>query len=74
VTGSNGEIFIMIGNGDGTFMDGVVYGGGPGSLATDIGDLNGDGWLDLAIANRKGFSVLLNTGVTGTGSLGASFD
>ncbi len=55
---------MLLGNGDGTFQSPVDYGAGryPGSIAT--GDLDGDGALDLAVANYSDndVSVLLGNG------------
>lgn len=51
-TGANG-VSVLLGNGDGTFKAAVSYGSGgyqAASLATE--DVNGDGKLDLLVANR----------------------
>ncbi len=75
----SGSISVLLGNGDGTFGAKTDFGAGedPGSVA--IGDLNGDGKPDLAVANfnSQTVSVLLGKGdgafwprtdfVTGTG-------
>jgi hypothetical protein len=57
-------VSILLGNGDGTFGPHIDYATGtqPSSLAT--GDFNGDGKLDLAIANTQDntVSVLLGNG------------
>lgn len=59
-----GDLSVLLGDGRGGFADGVVYqaGGSPHSAA--VGDLNGDGHLDVAIANfvTHNVSVLLGRG------------
>jgi phospholipase C len=61
---SPGTVSIMLGNGDGTFQPQTSYavGGQPYSVA--LGDFNGDGNLDLAVANAfdNSVSVLLGNG------------
>ena len=48
----NDKVGILLGNGDGTFQSPVSYpSGGYGATAVAIGDLNGDGKLDLAVSN-----------------------
>jgi hypothetical protein len=64
---SGGDIVIYLGNGDGTFQAGATYpvggSGVPGSIV--VADYNGDGKLDLAVANgysSNGVSILLGNG------------
>jgi len=61
---SPGSVSILLGNGDGTFRTHVDYPTGtqPGSLA--VSDFNGDGKLDLTVANSgdNTVSVLLGKG------------
>ena len=53
-------VSVLLGNGDGTFQTAVPYDTGAyGASAVAVADLNGDGKLDLAVAN-----------VSSTGSLG----
>lgn len=59
---SDGSIGVLLGNGDGTFRDVVTYAsGGDSALSLVVADLNGDGKLDLAVANG-GAGVLLGNG------------
>src|SRR6266545_4092163 len=63
------NVIVLLGNGNATFQTAVSYGVGgtpappfaaAGVLA--ISDLNGDGKVDLAVANSSGVSVLLGNG------------
>jgi uncharacterized membrane protein len=50
---STGSVGVLLGNGDGTFKKAVTYSSGAASVFGShvaIGDLNGDGKLDLAVA------------------------
>jgi hypothetical protein len=51
---TNASVAVLLGNGDGTFQAAVGYGpGGAGSAySVTIGDVNGDGKLDLVVANE----------------------
>ncbi len=69
VNESDNNVGILLGNGDGTFKKQVVYstslnGVGGNPLSVVIGDFNGDGALDLAVADyqTEQVSVLLGNG------------
>ncbi|HZR27543.1 MAG TPA: FG-GAP-like repeat-containing protein, partial [Terriglobales bacterium] len=57
-------VSVFLGNADGTFQAAVDYGSGTGPMAITAHDFNGDGKLDLAIANYSDntVSVLLGKG------------
>jgi hypothetical protein len=67
---SSGRISILMGNGDGTFQPAVTYAAGPGSWGgLAVGDFNGDGAPDLAMAdwhmldaNHSSIAVMMNNG------------
>ena len=60
----DGNVSVLLGNGDGSFQAARSFGAGiaPGSVA--VGDFNGDGKFDLAVANSgsNNVSVLLGNG------------
>jgi uncharacterized repeat protein (TIGR01451 family) len=58
------EVFLLSGIGDGTFTDGAKYPVGADPQAAAIGDFNGDGSADLAVANlsSSNVSILLGNG------------
>lgn len=50
---ANGAVSLLLGNGDGTFKPAVSYNtGGVFASSVVVGDLNGDGKPDLAVANE----------------------
>ena len=56
------HISVLLGNGDGTLRGQVVYGAGQGPKSIAIGDFNGDGHLDLAVANEEDDNVSIYVG------------
>ena len=62
--GNSGTVAILLGNGDGTFQPAVGYNVGSHPASVAVGDFNGDGKLDLAVANLNDdtVSVLLGNG------------
>src|SRR5207247_1648615 len=59
------NVSVLLGNGDGTFQAAQSFAAGtsPYSLAVVVGDVNGDGRLDLAVANHGYYSVRGNVAV-----------
>lgn len=62
--GGAGSVSVFLGNGDGTFQAKTDYATGNGPDSVVVADLNGDGHLDLAVADDTGaaVSVLLGNG------------
>ncbi len=58
-----GGVVVMINNGDGTLADGVDYDAGS-MRRLEVGDVNNDGYPDIAVTNRgaNSVSLLLNNG------------
>lgn len=67
----NQTIEVLLGKGDGSFQTPTTYTVGANPQAIAIADFNGDGYLDLAIANYDGNSVSILLG-RGDGTFGAA--
>jgi hypothetical protein len=49
-----GTISVLLGNGDGTFQKELSFNGGLSPLSVTVADFNGDGHLDVAVADACG--------------------
>ncbi|PYJ85690.1 MAG: hypothetical protein DME22_08155 [Verrucomicrobia bacterium] len=60
----SGSVSILLGHGDGAFQSVAKYDAGPNPQAVVVGDFNGDGKPDLAVANNgsTNVAVLLGNG------------
>jgi hypothetical protein len=58
----NGNVSVLLGNGDGTFQAQKNYAVGDFPHSVAVGDFNGDGKADLAVANYHNVSILLGNG------------
>src|SRR6202140_281763 len=61
-SGGNGNLTILLGNGDGTFQSPITLSAGVDPSAMALGDFNGDGKLDIAVIDFGNFSG--NNGAT----------
>jgi Bacterial Ig-like domain (group 3)/FG-GAP-like repeat/FG-GAP repeat len=49
----DGSVGVLLGNGDGSFQAAVAYdSGAPGAMSVAVSDVNGDGKLDLVVADN----------------------
>ena len=65
------NVSVLLGNGDGTFGAATNFAAGRRPASVAIGDLNGDGKLDLAVANSDSNNVSVLLG-NGNGTFGAA--
>jgi hypothetical protein len=63
-------VSILLGNGDGTFTGPTNFAAGTNAISVAMGDFNGDGKQDLAVANSGANNVSILLG-DGAGSFGA---
>ena len=56
------RVSVLLGKGDGTFADKVDYTTADYPKTDALGDLNGDGWVDIVTSNAGTVSVLLGNG------------
>ena len=68
--GSN-DVWILLGNGDGSFQDVVIFGAGINPTFIRTGDFNSNGATDLAVANSSSNDVSILMG-NGDGSFQAA--
>jgi len=63
-TGDDGNVSILLGNGDGTFQPANNFAAGKNPFSVAVGDFNGDSLVDLAVATNgdNTVSVLLGNG------------
>jgi hypothetical protein len=61
---ADNSVSVLLGNGDGTFQAAATYavGASTGPVALDVADLNGDGKVDLAVADGGANTVTLMLG------------
>ena len=64
-SGASNNVYVLLGNGDGSFQPAVGYAVDAGPHGVSVGDMNGDGILDLVVPNIAAdaqVSVLLGEG------------
>jgi hypothetical protein len=53
------DVSILLGNGDGSFQNRVLYATGNGPRSVTSSDFNGDSKMDLAVVNTIGNTVAI---------------
>ncbi len=66
---TNNTASVLIGKGDGTFSPNKLYAASNTPLSVSLGDLNGDGVLDMVTMGNSGACVLLGDTREGVGPL-----
>lgn len=61
------NVVLLIGDGQGRFVEAEAWAVGEGPVALTVADFNGDGWVDLASANANVGSVSLLLSAEGRG-------
>lgn len=70
-TVNNGDVAVLLGNGDGTFQAAVAYpSGGYGAASIAVTDINGDEKPDLVVANCSSTTGLCSPGNSGSVGVG----
>jgi Bacterial Ig-like domain (group 3)/FG-GAP-like repeat/HYDIN/CFA65/VesB-like, Ig-like domain/Abnormal spindle-like microcephaly-assoc'd, ASPM-SPD-2-Hydin len=63
---NNGEVSVLLGNGDGTFQPAITYGsGGYEARSVSVGDVNNDGKPDLVVVNQCATNTQCVNGTVG---------
>jgi hypothetical protein len=58
----SGSVGVLLGNGNGTFLPVVTYSTAANVTSAAVGDVNGDGKLDIVVGSSTGVQLLLGNG------------